>query len=81
MSGNNDYMQDVKAFESIYNKLESEEDSIKLTKNEKTRLVYQFKANVQNLEKQMEKSWFLKKWFLKSMYNQYRGIIDNHFND
>ncbi len=79
--GNNQYFAESKAFSSILNKLQGDEDTVKLTKDEKTRLVHQLKQNRDFLEKTMNKSWFIKKWIYKSLYNQYQGLIENHFKD
>jgi hypothetical protein len=79
--GDNKYFAESKAFSSILNKLQSSEDTVRLTKDEKTRLIYQLKQNADFLENKMKKSWFIKKWIYKSLYNQYQGIIENHFKD
>jgi S-adenosylmethionine:tRNA-ribosyltransferase-isomerase (queuine synthetase) len=79
--GDNKYFAESKAFASILNKLQTSEEIVKLTKDEKTRLVHQLKQNTDFLESKMKKSWFFKKWLYKSLYNQYQGIIDNHFKD
>ena len=79
--GDNKYFAESKAFSSILNKLQNSEDTVKLTKDEKTRLVHQLKQNTEFLEKKMKKSWFIKKWIYKSLYTQYVNILDNHFKD
>ncbi|HEX9741088.1 MAG TPA: hypothetical protein VGA29_09960, partial [Ignavibacteriaceae bacterium] len=61
--------------------LQSSEGTVKLTKDEKTRLVHQLKQNTEFLENKMKKSWFIKKWIYKSLYTQYINILDNHFKD
>jgi hypothetical protein len=73
------YFGEVKAFNSILEKLNGNEESIKLTKDEKIRLTNNIKQNIDYLKKQMDKSWFLKKWLMKSLYNQYIDIHENHF--
>jgi hypothetical protein len=73
------YFGEVKAFNSILEKLNGNEDSIKLTKDEKIRLTNNIKQNIDYLKKQMDKSWFLKKWLMKSLYKQYADIYENHF--
>jgi hypothetical protein len=73
------YFGEVKAFNSILEKLNANEDSIKLTKDEKIRLTNNIKQNIDYLKKQMDKSWFLKKWLMKSLYNQYADIYESHF--
>jgi len=79
MEGNNQYFAEIKAFKSILNKINANEDSVKLTKDEKTRLTFQIKQNVEHIEKEMKSSWFIKKWMIKSLYNQYNILLDTHF--
>jgi len=69
-------VKEVRIFDSIIDKLDSTEEKIKFTKDEKTKLVFQLKENTKHLQKTMEKSWFIKKWFYKSMYNQYLNILN-----
>jgi hypothetical protein len=77
----NRFFSETKAFNSILNKLNSNEDTIKLTKDERTRLVLQLKNNIDYIDKKIKKSWFFKKWLYKSLYNQYEDLIENHFKD
>jgi len=79
MGGDRQYFAETKAFNSILNKLASENETIKFTKDEKTRLTFQFKQNVDYIKKQMDKSWFIKKWMMKSLYKQYNDLLDTHF--
>lgn len=81
LQGDNKFFAESKAFSSILNKLQSNEDTIRLTRDEKTRLVHQLKQNTEFLEKKMKKSWFIKKWIYRSLYNQYVNILDTHFRD
>ncbi|MBI9070421.1 MAG: hypothetical protein JEY94_02420 [Melioribacteraceae bacterium] len=81
MSSDERYFADVRAFTSIENKLNSDEYEIKLTKDEKVRITHQIKANVDNLQKMITKSWFIKKWIYRSMMKQYSEILVNHFSD
>lgn len=75
------FANDVTAFNSILDKLNSGEEQIKLTKGEKTRLTMQLRENVKHIEKEMNKSWFIKKWLYRSMFNQYVTILQTHFED
>jgi hypothetical protein len=75
------FYADVKAFQSIINKLGNGLEDVKLTKDERTRLVLQLKENVKFLKLKMEKSWFIKKWLYKSMFNQYNNILSNYFEE
>jgi len=79
MEGDRQYFAEVKAFNSILNKIDSGDDVIKLTKDEKRKLTFQLKQNVEYIEKQMDKSWFIKKWLMKSLYNQYKNLFETHF--
>lgn len=79
MGSDNQYFAETKAFNSILEKLNGDSEIVKLTKDEKIRLAHNIKQNVDYLKKQMDKSWFLKKWLMKSLYNQYVNIYDNHF--
>lgn len=81
IQGDNKYFSEIKTFNSLLDKLNSNEDTIKLTKEERTKLKYQLEENVKHLNKVMSKSWFLKKWLYKSMLSQYDLILDNHFRD
>jgi len=73
------YFGEVKAFNSVLEKLNANADSVKLTKDEKIRLTNNIKQNIDYLKKQMDKSWFLKRWLMKSLYKQYTDIYENHF--
>lgn len=79
MEGNNQYFAETKAFNSILTKINSEDETIKLTKDEKTRLTFQMKQNVDHIKKQMNNSWFIKKWLMSSLYNQYNSLLNTHF--
>jgi hypothetical protein len=70
---------EVKAFNSIIEKLNSNSETVKLTKDEKIKLANNLKQNIDYIRKQMDKSWFLKKWLMKSLYNQYSSLYENHF--
>ncbi len=69
------FFAESKAFSSILTKLQSDEDVVRLTKDEKTRLVHQLKQNTEFLVNKMKKSWFIKKWIYKSLYNQYENLL------
>jgi len=79
VQGNSKFYAEEKAFNSVLTKLNSNEDSIKLTKDEKSRLTNQLKINIDYIKKEMNKSWFIKKWLMKSLYNQYVNLYENHF--
>ena len=77
--GDRQYFAETKAFNSILNKLESNNETIKFTKDEKTRVTFQLKQNVDYIKKEMDKSWFIKKWMMKSLLKQYSDLLDTHF--
>lgn len=79
MEGNNQYFAESKAFNSILTKINSGDETIKLTKDEKTKLTFQMKQNVDHIKKQMNNSWFIKKWLMSSLYNQYNNLLNTHF--
>ena len=79
MEGDNQYFAEAKAFNSILNKINSDENPVKLTKDEKTRLTFQMQQNIEHIDKQMNSSWFIKKWIMKSLYNQYNSLLESHF--
>lgn len=81
MSSDDRFNQDKSTFQSILSKLNSNEDPVKLTKNETIRLTLQLKENIKHFEKEKDKSWFIKKWMIKSMLNQYRAILNTHFSE
>ncbi|HUX93495.1 MAG TPA: hypothetical protein VMV36_06770 [Ignavibacteriaceae bacterium] len=81
IQGDNKYFAEIKVFNSLLEKLASDSEIIKLTKDERTRLKFSIEKNVEFLEKEMKKSWFLKRWLYRSMYTQYENILDNHFKD
>ena len=70
---------EIKAFNSVIEKLNTDSETVKLTKDEKIRLSNNLKQNMDYIKKQMDKSWFLKKWLMKSLYNQYSSLYQNHF--
>ncbi len=81
MAGDNKFFAEEKAFNSIINKLNQNEETIKLTKDEKIRLTHQLKQNSDFMKKGMKKSWFIKKWLYKSLYKQYDNLLEKHFKD
>ena len=70
---------EIKAFNSIIEKLNGDADSVKLTKDEKIRFSNNLKQNIDYIKKQMDKSWFFKKWLMKSLFKQYSNLYENHF--
>jgi hypothetical protein len=81
MSGDDRFYKEEKIFNSLIDKFNSGEEEIKLTKEEKQRLVLHLKENVKHIKQEMDKSGFLKKWFYNSVYKQYKELLQNHFSD
>ena len=79
IQGDNKFYAEEKAFNSILTKLNSDEETVKFTKDERTRLKYQLEQNIDFIQKEMKKSWFIKKWLYKSMLKQYENILETHF--
>ncbi|HKJ82192.1 MAG TPA: hypothetical protein VJ954_09220 [Ignavibacteriaceae bacterium] len=81
IEGDNRYYAEERTFNSLISKLTSDDDTIKLTKDERIKLKHQLEENVKFLKEKSDKSWFIKKWMYKSMLNQYSGILNNHFRN
>jgi hypothetical protein len=81
MTSDERFFSDVKSFNSIIDKLNEGSDEVKFTKDEKTKLVFRLKENVDHMKKQASKGFFLKRWFYKSAYTQYDNILKNHFTE
>lgn len=81
ISADEKFFSDVRSFNSIVDKLNTPEYEIKFTKEEKTKLVFRLKENVDHLENQIKKSGFLKRWLYKSAYKQYNSLLEKYFND
>jgi hypothetical protein len=81
IEGDNRFFAETKAFNSMLGKLQSGEESLRLTKDEKNKLEVLLKQNIKYLKEQAAKSWFLKKWMFKSLYTQYENLVENHFKE
>ena len=81
MSADERFYTDLRSFNSIIDKLNDPAEEVKLTKDEKTKLVFRLKENIDNMKKQITKGFFLKRWFIKSVYNQYNSLFENHFSN
>ena len=75
----NQHFGEIKVFNSIIDKINTDTESVKLTKDEKIRLTNNLKQNIDYLKKEMDKSWFIKKWLMKSLFKQYSNLYENHF--
>jgi hypothetical protein len=81
VSGDSKFFAEEKAFNSIIEKLNAGDETVKFTKDEKIRLTHQLKQNSDYMKKEMKKSWFLKKWLYKSLFKQYDSLLEKHFKD
>jgi hypothetical protein len=79
IQGDSKFFAENKAFNSILEKVNTNEEQVKLTKDERTRLKFQLENNLKFIQKQMSKAWFIKKWIYKSMLLQYEKLLENHF--
>lgn len=77
--GNPKFYSEERVFNSIIQKLNSSDTTIKLTRDEKTKLSNQLRQNVENLLKEMKKGWFIRRWIYKSLYKQYNNLYEKHF--
>lgn len=75
------FFGEIRAFNSIIQKLDEPSEEIKFTKEEKTKLVFRLKENMEHLQKQLKHSNFIKRWLIKSVHKQYKNLLQNHFND
>lgn len=81
LGDNRDYYPFINSFKSILDKLNSGEEVIKLTKDEKAKLKEQLDNSVKIYKKEIKKSWFFKRWIYRSMITQYEGLLENHFKN
>jgi hypothetical protein len=79
LEGDSRYTGEVRIYQNIAEKLSSEQDVIKLTKEESKRLETQLTENLRLFKDNIKKVWFFKKWMYKSLINQYESILNNHF--
>jgi hypothetical protein len=63
MSADERFYTDLRTFNSIIDKINDPTDEIKLTKDEKTKLVFRIKENVDHMKKQITKGFFLNDGF------------------
>lgn len=81
LGDNKDYYPYINAFKSVLEKLNSGEESIRLTKDEKSKVKDQLESSLKLYKKEIQKSWFLKRWLYRSMITQYEAILENHFKN
>ncbi|GAB4138409.1 MAG: hypothetical protein Fur0015_09790 [Ignavibacteriales bacterium] len=81
MSTDERFMPDIKAYQSIISKIDEDFSNVKLTKDEKFRLLKQLQENVKHYQKEISKAWFIKKWLYKSMLKQYDLILTKYFEE
>lgn len=81
MESDDRFYNDIRSFNSIMDKLNSGETEVKLTKEERTKLVMHLNENVKHMQKQIQKSGFFKRWLYKSAYAQYNNLLHTHFEN
>jgi hypothetical protein len=81
IEGDSKYFSEIRVFKSLLDKLNGNDEVIKLTKEERTKLKFNLVENIKHLQKVISKSWFIKKWFYKTILIQYENLIDKHFED
>lgn len=81
MTSDERFYNDIRSFNSIIEKLNDTSDEVRLTKDEKTKLVFRLKENADHMNKQLKSAGFLKRWLYKSVYTQYNLLLENHFSD
>ena len=81
LEGDNRFLNETKSFNSIISKLGESSETIKFTKDEYFKLVNQLKENLKFLKPKAEKGFFIKRWLYKSVYLQYKNLVETHFSD
>ncbi len=81
MQADSQFSADIKALSSIMDKISENPDDVRMTKDEKTRLTRHMRTNRDHIEKEISKSWFIKRWMMKSVLQQYNNILLTHFSD
>ncbi len=79
ISSDEKFYGEVRSFNSIIDKLNTQADEVKLTKEEKTKLIFNLNNNISELKKRTGTGFFLMRWFYKSAYKQYNNILQKHF--
>lgn len=77
--GDSRFFAENRVFGSIIEKLNAANGTVKLTKEERTRLQHQMQENVKHIKKEIAKAGFIKRWLYKSMLKQYDTILEKHF--
>jgi hypothetical protein len=81
VQGDNRFINETRAFNSIKTKLDESAESVKFTKEEYFKLANQLKENLKFLKPKAEKGFFIKRWLYRSVYLQYKNLVENHFSD
>lgn len=80
IEGDNRYIGEIRIYQSLYDKLQSEQTTIRLTKEESKRLELQLSENAKLLKEKLNKTLFFLRWLYKPLFKQYQIILKNHFN-
>ncbi len=81
VAGNKQYFREEKVFTSILEKFESGEASVKFTKEEYFAFKNQFGNNLKHLKKELPKTGFFRKIFIKPLIKQYEILNNKYFED
>jgi bisphosphoglycerate-dependent phosphoglycerate mutase len=81
VGGDQQYYHIERAFTSVQAKLNTPDETVKLTKDEFQKIQEQLSANVRHFKKKIEKASFLTKWYYKMMLGQFESMYNNHFKD
>lgn len=79
IQGDDRYIGEIRIYNSLYEKLSSNQSPIKLTKEEFKRLELQLTENSKILSEKVKKSFFLLRWLYKPLLKQYETILNKHF--
>lgn len=80
LAGNEKFYRDINVFNSIIEKIDSDTEEVKLTKDETTRLTLQIKENVKHLKSKVDKANIFTRWLYNSAYKQYNNLLTNYFS-
>ena len=78
VQGKKDYYKIERAFAGMLEKLNSGEDTVKLTKDEYIQMSMNLRENVKFMNNKMKNTWFLMRWIYKSMVMQYSNIYEKY---
>ncbi|MDP4115427.1 MAG: hypothetical protein Q8903_04795 [Bacteroidota bacterium] len=81
LGDNKDYYPYTTAYKSVLEKINSGDETIRLTKDEKGKVKEQLENSLKLYKKEIKKAWFFKRWLYRSMITQYEALVENHFKN